>query len=133
MLSLDITALRERFLSTVATTPDLAIVYANQPLEKPDNTAIWCRFTILPGLADLFVSGFYRQLGIVELQVFVPEGEGTTTGWEIAELFEDAFLNWRSDDGAMRIYQVTKGFSPTADGIQLSVMAEWSSTRPQTG
>lgn len=96
-------ALREsvetRLADNYSTTP---VAYANVPFTPP-TAQPWVRLTINTGLgavAGHSGDGFgltIFDLGLVSVQVFTPDGEGTKNNWEIVDEIIPIYENTRFD------------------------------------
>jgi len=94
-------ALRTRF-NTVwgATTP---IAWPNIDF-KPPNRAPWVKFRILDKDANQASFGtpnnnFFRYVGVVQMIVFTPLGEGEKEALELVDLADTVYKNWSHSSG----------------------------------
>jgi len=99
MLDQDIAALNNRLFDNID-TEELQLLVENQPDEVIDNTRVWTRWIIYPGMSDESAIGSNRvvQYGTATLQIFVPKGLYTGPGNEVRDQFNALFRGWRSDD-----------------------------------
>lgn len=74
--------------------PWAPVQYDNRPFTAPA-TGIWSRFTIVEGQRDNAAVGtdFQRSMGLVYLQIFCREGEGTAAAYQAGDKFADIFDN----------------------------------------
>lgn len=132
----DIDALRTHFRANMGTIGLKAdqVIMANQPGANADEKQPWAQFQITPGAAE--EQGFdthvrVLQTGFIMLQVYVPKGQGSKVGYEIAEEFRKMWFKWRnrSDTG----YVLTKVGYPRLvsndDFFQINVFVPYDSVR----
>lgn len=132
----DIDALRTHFranIQTIGMKPD-QVIMANGGSKNVDEKQPWALFQITPGAAE--EQGFdthvrILQTGFIMLQVYVPKGEGSKIGYQIAEDFRKMWFKWRqrSDTG----YVLTKVGYPRQvsndDFFQINVFIPYDSVR----
>jgi hypothetical protein len=77
--------------------PGLAIKYENRYFDLPVNVP-WVGFFIRSGkVAEAAISAVMpRGVGIVYLQIFLPENTGTLIARQYADAFADVFDNWHT-------------------------------------
>lgn len=71
---------------------DLVVVYENQP--EPDKDGPWGRFSVAFGNtnpATIGNQGFVRGIGIANLQIWIPESQGTIKFTQCGDLFAAIF------------------------------------------
>jgi hypothetical protein len=75
--------------------PSVPVKYENRNFTPPDN-ATWVAFSIRSGrVAEAAIGGIMpRGIGIVYLQIFMPENAGTMIGRQLVDGFADVFDNW---------------------------------------
>jgi hypothetical protein len=86
----------QRFVDQWVTLwPQIAVKYENRNFTPPANEP-WVAFTIRSGrVVDAAISTIMpRGIGIVFLQIFLPENAGTVIAREMADSFADVFDNW---------------------------------------
>lgn len=95
-LAADITTIRTRFVNQfVAARPTVPYRLPNDQPYEPLPTTTWARLTVLPATGDHAGIGgntrLFRYLGLIDVQIFVPLGEGDGTAHEIADDVETIF------------------------------------------
>jgi Bacteriophage related domain of unknown function len=75
--------------------PNVPVKYENRNFTPPDNQP-WVSFSIRSGrVAEAAISAIMpRGIGIVYLQIFMPENAGTMIGRQLADGLADVFDNW---------------------------------------
>lgn len=110
------------------------VEWPNSTLTKPATPASWVRLAILPAdafRADLGEVKTYRHIGLVTVQVFVPENTSDSAAWTLAEAACEVFRG--VSEGGIH-YEGLRGEAPriqtvgVKDGYyQLNVLAPyWS-------
>jgi hypothetical protein len=100
VLHLDKAALNDRFFDNMD-VEELQTLVENQPDEDIDDTQVWTRWVINPGLSLTKSIGpdfMVTQYGTATLQIFVPKGLYTGPGDDVQVQFNDLFRGWRSPD-----------------------------------
>jgi hypothetical protein len=138
MIQLDIDALNARLFDNMDIL-ELQLLVENQPDEDIDETRVWTRWIINPGVSEETALGAnYRvvQYGTVTLQVFTPKGLYTGPGGDIRDEFNKLFRGWRSEDKKLIIDNLKSQSSTyTKNGQEfhlINAMASWRSTRTST-
>jgi hypothetical protein len=77
--------------------PNVAVSYENRPFTPPINEP-FVAFTIRSGkVADAAISTIMpRGIGVVFLQIFLPENSGTLLARQMADSFADVFDQWHT-------------------------------------
>lgn len=75
------------------TKPFVAVGYENRPFTQPAGKATWAKFSVREGTRGAATVGKdeNRTLGIVYLQLFTPENEGTKKAREAAQKLAEIF------------------------------------------
>lgn len=100
MLQQDKTALTDRLFDNMDIKA-IQLLVENQPDEDIDDTQVWTRWIINPGLSLTKSMGrdfLVTQYGTATLQIFVPKGLYTGPGDDVLEQFNTLFRGWRSAD-----------------------------------
>lgn len=88
--------LRTRFNAIWAsrTTVD----FPNHTFIQPSPPAPWCRFRVTNGASDRMSIGagtnLYRNLGIIFVQIFIPDDTDVTVGYGHADVAAGIFRDW---------------------------------------
>lgn len=135
MLNLDIKALTDRLFDNMD-IEELQLLVENQPDEDIDDTQVWTRWVINPGLSEETALGAnYRvvQYGTATLQIFVPKGLYTSPGDDVRDQFNSMFRGWRSDDRKLVVDNFKSQSSTYTKGGQefhlINAMVFWHSVR----
>jgi hypothetical protein len=138
MLNLDIQALTDRLFDNMD-VEELQLLVENQPDEDIDDTQVWTRWIINPGLSEETALGAnYRvvQYGTATLQILVPKGLYTGPGDDVRDQFNALFRGWRTDDGKLVIDNLKSQSSTYTKAGQefhlINAMAFWHSVRTST-
>ncbi len=138
MIDLDKAALNERLFDNMDTEA-LQLLVENQPDEDLDDTKVWTRWVINPGLSKDRVLGkdlLVTQYGTATLQIFIPKGLYTGPGDDVREQFNRLFRGWRSPDKALLIDNLKSDSSTYKRGNTefhlINAMVFWHSNRRQT-
>ena len=94
-------AIESRFASNFTTVTADRIAWENRRFKQPD-TGTWVRFTVLNGEtrnAALSNTILKRTIGVIAVQVFVPELTGTKTAREAADAVATVFQNQQFSAG----------------------------------
>lgn len=88
--------IRTRFNSIWANrTP---VDFPNKKFTQPSPPAPWCRFRVTNGDSVRTTIGAstnnYRHLGIIYVQVFIPDDSDVNVGYALAETAADTFRDW---------------------------------------
>lgn len=90
--------------------PFLPTQYDNMPFTTPQ-AAPWARFHTVEGERQNAAVGveFQRSVGVIYLQVFLPEGSGTKTAYDAGDVFAAVFDN--ADFGAVGLQIICRTVS----------------------
>lgn len=135
MLEKDLAALNNRLFDNIDIVK-LQTLVENQPDENIDDTQVWTRWIINPGISTSRALGknpIVTQYGTATLQIFVPKGLYTGPGVDIREQFYSLFRSWSSADkklavGGLKSTQstYTRG---TTEFYLINAMFNWRSNR----
>lgn len=138
MIQLDIDALTNHLFDNMD-IEELQLLVENQPDEDIDDTKVWTRWIINPGLSEESALGAnFRvvQYGTATLQIFVPKGLYTGPGNDIRDNFNKLFRGWRSADKKLVIDNLKSQSSTYRKAEQefhlINAMVAWHSTRTST-
>lgn len=88
--------LRTRFNSVWASR--IPVDYPNHSFTLPSPPAPWCRFRVTNGASERMsvgaVTNLYRNLGIIFIQIFIPDDSDVTVGYGHADAAADIFRDW---------------------------------------
>ena len=135
MLQLDIDALNYRFFDNMD-VEDLQTLVENQPDEDIDDTQVWTRWVINPGISESRSLGkdfLVTQYGVATLQIFVPKGLYTGPGNDVRDQFNRLFRGWRSADKKLVVDSLKSESSTykrgTVEFHLINAKFMWHSTR----
>lgn len=138
MADLDKAALNDRLFDNMDAEA-IQLLVENQPDEDLDDTQLWTRWIINPGLSTDRTIGkdvMVTQYGTATLQIFVPKGLYTGPGDDVREQFTKLFRGWRSPDKALRVYNMKADSSTYKRGDAefhlINAMIYWRSNRRET-
>lgn len=130
----DLQALNDRLFDNMD-AEEIQLLVENQPDEDIDETALWSRWIINPGVSNTSSIGGDRivQFGTATLQIFVPKGHYTGPGEDLRDQFNRLFRGWRSPDNKLSVDNL-KSTSSTykkdaAEFHLINAMFFWHSTR----
>ncbi|GAA0766956.1 hypothetical protein [Brevundimonas olei] len=125
-LTNDLSAIRAHFIAEWD-DETYQTVFANGQPETLDPDRPYVRFGV-DHFDGQIVGGnkLRRDDGIIWLQVFVPNGDGTMTAYEIAEIFKNIFKDWSVGDLRTGNYFSTPVHGSN-DYFQLKVGYYWQS------
>ena len=92
--------------------PTDAVIFAENQPEQPPTTATWMRWSIRP--ADTFAvdcnGAFERTVGLVYVQMFTPETQGTRAAHALADKLKTLFNEKRvaNDSGGVVVFSHVK-------------------------
>lgn len=136
MITDDLEALKQIALDTLSTDfPTLSVFLDNEPNAQPPVNVPWCRFVVRPGAKVVVQAGHtkkYRQLGIAILQIVIPPQTHETAAYHIAEALDEVMRDWRSDDGALIVYETEFRTVPSSDkdpNFIVNYLIKWRSYR----
>lgn len=127
---------RQKLSEVVASTlalshPDVAVNFENLPLKR-DTRDGWVLVNCIPGVemkADIgSTRGFYRQFGILKVDIGVGNDEGTQTYHQIADTLTDAFREkcWSVGSGTLFTRNIKRGTRGQIGGNYFhSLTVEW--------
>lgn len=135
MLQLDIDALNDRFFDNMDAEA-IQLLVENQPDEDLDDTQVWTRWVINPGLSVTNSIGrdfMVTQYGTATLQIFIPKGLYTGPGNDVREQFNELFRGWRSADKKLLVDNLKSQSSTYKKGETefhlINAMIKWHSNR----
>ncbi len=132
MLQQDIDALNNRFFDNMDAEA-IQLTVENQPDEDLDDTKLWTKWIINPGLSTSVSMGRdfeVMQWGTATLQIFIPKGLYTGTGNDLRDQFNKLFRGWRSADKKLLIDDLKSTSSEYKDKFHLiNAMVMWHSKR----
>lgn len=135
MIQLDIDALNNRLFDNMD-IEELQLLVENQPDEDIDDTKVWTRWVINPGLSEETALGAnFRvyQEGTATLQIFIPKGLYTGPGNDIRDQFNRLFRGWRSADRKLVVDKLKSQSSNYTRGSTefhlINAMIFWHSIR----
>jgi hypothetical protein len=132
MLQKDIQALNDRFFDNMD-AEDIQLTVENQPDQDLDDTKLWTKWIINPGLSTSVSMGrdfLVTQYGTATLQIFVPKGLYTGPGIDLREQFNTLFRGWRSADRKLRVDDLRSTSSTYKENFHLiNAMVMWHSKR----
>lgn len=132
MLQLDIKALNDRFFDNMPVN-EIQLTVENQPDEDLDDTRLWTKWIINPGISE--TTSFGRdfnvtQYGNATLQIFIPKGLYTGPGNELRDQFNALFRGWVSADKKLIVSNLKSTSSEYKDKFHLiNAMFNWRSNR----
>lgn len=143
MIQLDIDALNERLwsrpLSYVATDgksvvlSDGRMLVENQPDDDLDDTQLWTKWIINPGISTTKSLGrdfSITQYGTATLQIFTPKGLYTGPGNDLRDQFNALFRGWVSADKKLIVSDLKSTSSEYKQKFHLiNAMFSWRSNR----
>jgi hypothetical protein len=136
MLQLDIDALNDRFFDNMD-VEDIQLTVENQPDEDLDDTKLWTKWIINPGLSTSVSLGrdfLVTQYGTATLQIFIPKGLYTGPGNDLRDQFNALFRGWRSADKKLIVDDLKSTSSEYKEKFHLiNAMATWHSMRRTSG
>lgn len=147
MLQQDIDLLNDRFWSSpltyslregeVLVLSDEQMLVENQPDDDLDDTQVWTKWIINPGISTPTTMGpnpNITQYGTATLQIFVPKGLYTGPGNDLRDQFNKLFRGWRSADRKLVVGDLKSSSSEYQGKFHLiNAMFNWRSNRPQSG
>jgi hypothetical protein len=147
MLQKDIDALNDRFWSSPMTyslregetlvLSDEQMLVENQPDDDLDDTQLWTRWIINPGLSTQTSLGSdptFAQYGTATFQIFIPKGLYTGPGNDLRDQFNKLFRRWRSADKKLLIDDLKSTSSEYKEKFHLiNAMVMWHSKRRASG
>lgn len=135
LLDMDKKALNDRFFDNMDIAA-LQLVVENQPDEDLDDTKLWAKWIINPGLSEqtsLGTNPTVKQHGTATLQIFIPKGLYTGPGDDVRNQFNKLFRGWRSPDRKLVVGNLKSQSSTyTQGGAEfhlINAMFFWSSKR----
>ena len=135
MLQLDIDALNDRFFDNMDAEA-IQLLVENQPDEDLDDTQVWTRWVINPGLSVTKSIGrdfMVTQYGTAALQIFIPKGLYTGPGNDVRDQFNELFRGWRSADKKLLVDNLKSQSSTYKKGETefhlINAIIEWHSNR----
>jgi hypothetical protein len=135
MIQKDIQALNDRFFDNMD-VEDIQLLVENQPDEELDDTQLWSKWIINPGLSETTSLGRdfqVTQYGNATLQIFIPKGQYTGPGDDLREQFNKLFRGWRSADKKLVVTDLKSQSSNYKKGEAefhlINAMFSWHSKR----
>ncbi len=132
MLQKDIDALNDRFFDNMDAEA-IQLTVENQPDEDLDDTKLWTKWVINPGLSTSVSMGRdfdVMQWGTATLQIFIPKGLYTGPGNDLRDQFNKLFRGWRSADKKLLIDDLKSTSSEYKEKFHLiNAMVMWHSKR----
>lgn len=135
MLQQDLEALNDRFFDNMDAEA-IQLLVENQPDEEIDETQVWTRWVINPGLSQSTSLGrdfLVTQYGTATLQIFVPKGLYTGPGNDVRDQFNALFRGWRSPDKKLVVDSMKSMSSSYSKGTTefhlINAMFNWHSKR----
>ena len=90
--------------ATYATSANVPIAWDNVEY-KPVTGTTFVRFSVFPGdsyQASLGDRPLHRAVGIIDIGIFVPQGEGTENARDLADIAAEIFRNWQDTTNKIR-------------------------------
>lgn len=141
MLQLDIKALNDRFYDNDkgqyvlggVDVADIQLTVENQPDEDLDDTKVWTKWIVNPGISTTRSLGrdfLVTQYGTATLQIFIPKGLYTGPGNDLRDKFNALFRGWISADKKVIVDNMKSTSSTYKEGFHLiNAMFNWHSNR----
>ena len=90
--------------ATYTTSADVPIAWDNVEYAPVTGTT-FIRFSVYPGDAYQVSLGdrpLHRVVGIIDIGIFVPQGQGTETARDLADIAAEIFRNWQDTTNKIR-------------------------------
>lgn len=125
-------AIRNALLTRLQTVVSEDIIAQENVQFTPSDGIPWVRETLLPGTpdrAEMMTDGRFRQIGVYQVDVFVPSGIGPDVADTIAESIAEAYTvgsGYTSEDVTVRIRRVyARPGRESGDLYQKPVVIDW--------
>lgn len=132
MLQLDIETLNNRFFDNMDAA-NIQLTVENQPDEDLDDTKLWTKWIINPGISMATTMGpnpNITQYGTATLQIFIPKGLYTGPGNDLRDQFNALFRGWVSPDKKLIVESMKSTSSEYKERFHLiNAMFNWRSNR----